>query len=135
MRKSHNWTILLDGEKEINSLQKGKSMKKVSGKATAKHTAAKVAAKAAANSAVNDAAVTEVKEEVMKKNEVKPEVTVQYRHYEADMEAVIQRVKEDVEVRGNRGVEIEKMQIYVKPEDFAAYYVINDGIVGKVNLF
>lgn len=115
-------------------------MKKASGKAAAKHTAAKVAAKAAANSVVNETAnettAIEAKEEViMEKKEVKPEVTVQYRHYEADMDAIIQRVKEDIEVRGNRGVEIEKMQVYVKPEDFAAYYVINDGIVGKVNLF
>lgn len=110
-------------------------MKKASGKAAAKHTAAKVAAKAAANSAAKETTAIEEKEEVMNKKEVKPEVTVQYRHYEADMDAIIQRVKEDIEVRGNRGVEIEKMQVYVKPEDFAAYYVINDGIVGKVNLF
>lgn len=111
-------------------------MKKASGKAAAKHTAAKVAAKAAANSVVNETTAIEAKEEViMEKKEVKPEVTVQYRHYEADMDTIIQRVKEDIEVRGNRGVEIEKMQVYVKPEDFAAYYVINDGIVGKVNLF
>lgn len=114
-------------------------MKKASGKAAAKHTAAKVAAKAAANSVVNETVnettAIEVKEEVMKKKEVKPEITVQYRHYEADMDAIIEKVKEDVEVRGNRGVEIEKMQVYVKPEDFAAYYVINDGIVGKVSLF
>lgn len=104
-------------------------MKKTSGKAAAKHTAAKVAAKAAANSTVNEATVTE------EKREVKPEITIQYRHYEADMDAVIRKVKEDLEVRGHRGVEIEKMQVYVKPEDFAAYYVINDGIVGKVSLF
>lgn len=110
-------------------------MKKASGKAAAKHTAAKVAAKVAANSAAKETTAIEEKEEVMNKKEVKPEVTVQYRHYEADMDAIIQRVKEDIEVRGNRGVEIEKMQVYVKPEDFAAYYVINDGIVGKVNLF
>ncbi len=110
-------------------------MKKISGKAAAKHTAAKVAAKAAANSTVNAEIVTEEKGEVMKKAEVKPEVTIQYRHYEADMDAVIQKVKEDLEVRGHRGVKIEKMQVYVKPEDFAAYYVINDGIVGKVSLF
>lgn len=110
-------------------------MKKASGKAAAKHTAAKVAAKAAANSVTKETTAIEEKEEVMNKKEVKPEITVQYRHYEADMDAIIQRVKEDIEVRGNRGVEIEKMQVYVKPEDFAAYYVINDGIVGKVNLF
>lgn len=106
-------------------------MKKTSGKAAAKHTAAKAAAKAAANGSV----VTQVKETVAQKKEVKPEIIVQYRHYEADMDKIIEKVKEDVEVRGNRGVEIEKIQVYVKPEDFAAYYVINDGIVGKVNLF
>lgn len=110
-------------------------MKKASGKAAAKHTAAKVAAKATANSVVNVEPMIEEKEEIMKKTEIKSEITVQYRHYEADVDAVIQKVKEDIEVRGNRGVEIEKMQVYIKPEDFAAYYVINDGIVGKVNLF
>lgn len=106
-------------------------MKKTSGKAAAKHTAAKVAAKVAANGT----AVTEIKEAIVEKKEVKSEITVQYRHYEADMDRIIEKVKEDVEVRGNRGVEIEKIQVYVKPEDFAAYYVINDGIVGKVSLF
>lgn len=110
-------------------------MKKTSGKAAAKHTAAKVAARVAANSTVNATTATQVKEEVIKNTEVKPEITIQYRHYEADMDVVIEKVKEDLEVRGHRGMEIEKMQLYVKPEDFAAYYVINDGVVGKVNLF
>ena len=67
--------------------------------------------------------------------EVKPEVTIQFRHYEVNMEEVTKRVKEDFEVRGHRGEEIKKIQIYVKPEDFTAYYVINDFEAGKVNLF
>lgn len=126
-------------------------MKKTSGKAAAKHNAAKVAAKVASatdkiqiaaenvaqeiGNAVNamekagDAKVAQVKEEV------KPEVAIQFRHYEVDMEEVTKRVKEDFEVRGNRGVEIKRIQIYVKPEDFTAYYVINDCEAGKVNLF
>lgn len=123
-------------------------MKKARGKAAAKHMAAKAAAKAAANSTVEtvNPTVEEVKEisapveekiEVMPevKKEVTPEITVQYRHYECDMEEIVKRVKENYEVKGNRGVEIEKIQIYVKPEDFAAYYVINDDFAGKVNLF
>lgn len=110
-------------------------MKKASGKAAAKHTAAKAAAKAVANSVVSETATAQAKEIEAPKREVKPEVTIQYRHYEADMDVILQKVKEDLEVRGNRGVEIEKMQVYIKPEDFAAYYVINDGIVGKVSLF
>lgn len=67
--------------------------------------------------------------------EVKPEITIQYRHNEADMDQIIQRVKEDFAVRGNHGVAVEKIQVYVKPEDFTAYYVINDSFAGKVSLF
>ncbi|MDE6313452.1 MAG: hypothetical protein K2M46_07500 [Lachnospiraceae bacterium] len=66
---------------------------------------------------------------------MKPEVVIQYRHNEVDMDQVIEKVKEDFAVRGNRGVAIEKIQIYVKPEDFTAYYVINDDAAGKVSLF
>lgn len=136
-------------------------MKKTSSKAAAKHNAAKVAARVAsaadkiqtaagnvlqeveeamnAMETASDAQVAQVKEEVKAVvemvKEVKPEVMIQFRHYEVDMEDVTRRVKEDFEVRGNRGVEIKKIQIYVKPEDFTAYYVINDGEAGKVNLF
>lgn len=30
---------------------------------------------------------------------------------------------------------IEDLQVYMKPEDFTAYYVINDSFAGKVPLF
>lgn len=90
--------------------------------------------------AQNETIVTEViaetiQEKIDMKKEPKTEIVVQYRHYEADMEQIVERVKENFEVKGNRGVEIEKIQVYVKPEDFTAYYVINDGFAGKVNLF
>lgn len=126
-------------------------MKKARGKAAAKHQAAKMAAKAVANSVVAEEAVVvsentgaEVvssgetviaEDDKDTKKEVKPEILVQFRQYEADMDEIIRRVKENFEVKGNRGVEIEKIQVYVKPEDFTAYYVINDGFAGKVNLF
>lgn len=125
-------------------------MKKARGKAAAKHQAAKAAAKAVANSVVEEAVVVteNTGAEVVSsgeiviaednkdtKKEVKPEILVQFRQYEADMDEIIRRVKENFEVKGNRGVEIEKIQVYVKPEDFTAYYVINDGFAGKVNLF
>ena len=125
-------------------------MKKARGKAAAKHQAAKAAAKAVANSVVEEAVVVteNTGAEVVSsgeiviaednkdtKKEVKPEILVQFRQYEADMDEIIRRVKENFEVKGNHGVEIEKIQVYVKPEDFTAYYVINDGFAGKVNLF
>lgn len=69
------------------------------------------------------------------KKEVEQEVILQYREYEANMEAVVERVKSHYIAKGYTEDSIESIQIYVKPEDFTAYYVINDGVVGKVNLF
>ena len=69
------------------------------------------------------------------KKEIETEVILQYRDYEVNMDAVTERVKSYYNAKGFKADSIENMQIYVKPEDFTAYYVINDGVVGKVNLF
>ena len=69
------------------------------------------------------------------KNQVAPEEVLQYREYEANMDDVLARVKAHYVAKGHKEESIEDLQVYVKPEDFTAYYVINDGIVGKVNLF
>lgn len=74
------------------------------------------------------------KQEPLKK-EVVPEIFLQYREYEVTMAAVTERVKAHYYAKGYSKDSIEDIQIYIKPEDFTAYYVINDGIVGKVNLF
>lgn len=67
--------------------------------------------------------------------EIETEVILQYREYEVNMDDVTKRVKAHYTAKGHKEESIENMQIYVKPEDFTAYYVINDGVVGKVNLF
>lgn len=72
---------------------------------------------------------------VEKVKEAETEVILQYRNYEVNMADVTERVKAHFVAKGNKAESIENMQIYVKPEDFTAYYVINDGVVGKVNLF
>ena len=77
---------------------------------------------------------TEAKQAVVQKEAV-PEVVLQYREYEVDMKTVTDRVKAHYFAKGYQEDSIEDIQIYVKPEDFTAYYVINDGVVGKVNLF
>lgn len=63
------------------------------------------------------------------------EVILQYRNYEVNLDDVTERVKAHYVAKGNKPESIENMQIYVKPEDFTAYYVINDREAGKVNLF
>ena len=69
------------------------------------------------------------------KKEAVSEVFLQYREYEVTMEKGTERVKAHYYAKGYQKDSIEDIQIYIKPEDFTAYYVINDGIVGKVNLF
>lgn len=75
------------------------------------------------------------KTDVQAAQEIETEVILQYREYEVNMDDVTNRVKAHYIAKGHKEDSIENMQIYVKPEDFTAYYVINDGVVGKVNLF
>lgn len=71
----------------------------------------------------------------MEEKKIETEVILQYRDYEVNMETVTERVKGHYLAKGHKAEDLENMQIYVKPEDFTAYYVINDSIVGKINLF
>lgn len=76
-----------------------------------------------------------MKEEELVSQETESEVVLQYRGYEANMDDIVKRVKEYYVHKGNKESDIESLQIYVKPEDFTAYFVINEGFVGKVALF
>lgn len=67
--------------------------------------------------------------------DIETEVILQYREYEVNMDDVTKRVRAHYLAKGYKEESLENMQIYVKPEDFTAYYVINDSVVGKVNLF
>ena len=91
---------------------------------------------------------TEVKEEAVKTEEVKAEpapkkttkkinasIMVEYNGQSVSTDAVLENVKKTFEAEGNKLSAIKDLQIYVKPEDNAAYYVINQDITGKVNLF
>ena len=68
-------------------------------------------------------------------NGVKVDFELQYRDMETDMQSIAHRVAEDYARRGNDPDKIEKLNIYLKPTDFTAYYVINDIYEGKVPLF
>ena len=74
-------------------------------------------------------------QEIIEDKDAAPEVVLQYRGYEVDMEVVTDRVKAHYYSKGYKKGSINNLQIYMKPEEFTAYYVINDGVVGKVNLF
>ncbi len=65
----------------------------------------------------------------------KEEIIIQYRQLEGNMDTVLERIYDQYARKGNDVSKIEKLQVYIKPEDFAAYFVINDAYDGKVPLF
>ena len=68
------------------------------------------------------------------KKAVEPAVVVQFGGQEVNMATVIENAKKAFEAEGNKVSSIKEIQIYVKQEEYAAYYVIN-GVSGKINLF
>ena len=70
-----------------------------------------------------------------KKEPVKPEIIVQYQNNEVDTAKVEERVKAQFVSEGHKAGFIKKLNIYIKPEEYSAYYVINDKFSGRVDLF
>ena len=48
---------------------------------------------------------------------------------------MVEKVKAQFVAEGHRAGNIKSLRIYIKPEDKAAYYVINDKNAGRVDLF
>lgn len=66
---------------------------------------------------------------------VEVDFELQYREHETDMKDIARRVTQDYARRGNDASGIELIQVYLKPTDFTAYYVINNSYEGKIPLF
>lgn len=66
---------------------------------------------------------------------VEVDFELQYRDQETDMKDIARRVTEDYTKRGNDASNIQLIQVYLKPTDFTAYYVINNSYEGKIPLF
>lgn len=70
-----------------------------------------------------------------KKEETVTEVYVQFGPGESSVNAVIDKIKAEYVEQGHRASSIKTLNVYLKPEDRSAYYVINDKIAGRVDLF
>lgn len=65
----------------------------------------------------------------------KTNIILQINGNEVVMADVEKRVKTQYVSEGNKLSSIESFTIYVKPEENSAYYVINEDITGRVDLF
>lgn len=75
------------------------------------------------------------KKEAGKKDDSAQEkqIFIQYAEKEVTMAIIEERVKKAWESEGHRASSIKKLDIYIKPEESAVYYVINGKNAGRVD--
>ena len=116
-------TVQADAKSEADTAVKGET--KTVGKKADKDEA-KAAKKPAARKSTKKA----------DKPELKPEVFIEFQNRQASQATVVDKVKAAFVASGHRVSSIKSLQIYIKPEEFKAYYVINDNkYSGEVDLF
>ena len=90
--------------------------------------------------AVEETEVPVVEEKKAKKAPVKrvkkeTTITLEFGDYTANMAVVEERVRAQFVADGHKASEIKTLNIYVKPFENSAYYVINETETGRVDLF
>lgn len=95
--------------------------KETAKKAPAKKTAAKKTTKKGAKRGPKPASERTV------------DLHVQYLGKEVAYSDLVNRIKEMWKEQGKRETSLKSLDIYVKPEDFKAYYVINGDITGEID--
>ena len=95
------------------------------------------AKKAPAKKAPAKKAATTEKKAPAKKAAAKAEtvITLEFGDYTAVMSTVEEKVKAQIVAEGVKASSIKSLNIYVKPFENAAYYVVNGDVTGRVDLF
>ena len=103
----------------------------------AETVAKKAEAKAETATKKVEKAKTTVKKAAKKtvKEPAKTELIVEFQGNAASVANLEDKVKAQFVAEGHRAGCIKTLNIYIKPEDYKAYYVINDKFTGSVDLF
>ena len=70
-----------------------------------------------------------------KKVAADPKVYIQFGAGETSVDTLVEQIKAEYVNQGHRVSSIKDLRVYLKPEDGAAYYVINEKVAGRVDLF
>ena len=89
--------------------------------------------KAAAKKAPAKKATT--KKTPAKKEAAPTEMILQFQGNEVVVANVEEKIKAAYVAEGHRASSIKSLTVYVKPEEYSAYYVINGDVTGRVDLF
>lgn len=100
--------------------------------------AEKAAKKAAATKKAATKTTTAKKPATKKKAEEKETMTnhvfIQTNYSEIVADDVIKKALEAYKAEGNKA-KVNNINVYIKPEENAAYYVVNDTVAGRVDIF
>ncbi len=72
----------------------------------------------------------DITEAAAKKN-TKTDFYIQYKDYEIRTEDIGEKIREIYIAEGHKATDIKELQIYLKPEENTAYYVVNHKDTGK----
>lgn len=100
-------------------------------KRLAKKRAAKKLKEAVQMEAVAEERNPETEKETNREQEVLLTLVVQSGGKEVSMEEAVYRVKNAWISQGHAETDLEKLEVYIKPEDAAIYYVVNGTDTGK----
>ena len=67
-----------------------------------------------------------------KASNLKPELFIQYQGGETDLSALIEQAKAQFRTEKKR-TPVTGLKLYIKPEEHAAYYVVNDKYTGQIS--
>ncbi|SFG03037.1 hypothetical protein SAMN04487761_10229 [Lachnospiraceae bacterium C7] len=112
-----------------------KAPDKTSEKKTTAKTTTKATKKAAPKKTTTAKTTTTKAKATRSKSTSKSEIIVQYQNCEINIELVEEHVKAQFMSEGHKASEFKNTKIYVKPEEYSAYYVVNDKFSGRVDLF
>ena len=66
---------------------------------------------------------------------IKQQMFLQFNEQEVELSAVEANVKKDWKEAGKKLTDIETLDIYIKPQEGKAYYVVNRATEGRIDLF
>lgn len=92
------------------------------------------AVKTTEEKAVTEKATAEKKTVTRKKKEVVEEVYVQFSNNEVVAANVVAKVKAAYVAEGHTLDTLEKLRVYIKPEENMIYYVVNDDYASGIDL-
>ena len=138
---ANNASVAAVAEKEgTKAAEKKTATKKTATKKTAtKKTAEKkTVAKTETTTAAKKTAekkTTAKKETAVKDSGVTANVVLQHYGKDTNINEIIENVKKSYVADGHKSTSIKSLNVYLKPEDGFAYFVINESYAGKVDLF